>query len=55
VTMGQGAIGAFVRARFSPNTPVGIPIGPLAASFWAFVDGEFALELGPMTAAVSKN
>ncbi len=51
VTLGQNAIGAFVRARFSTTTPIGPPVGPLAASFWAFIDAEFSLGIGHLTAA----
>jgi hypothetical protein len=48
------AVGAgdFVRATWDPaRTPVGPSVGPRAAAFWEFLDGELGTAIGPLEAA----
>jgi hypothetical protein len=44
--------GDFVRASWDPSrTPVGPSVGPRAAAFWEFVDGELGTSIGPLQPA----
>jgi hypothetical protein len=51
-TVGPSAGASFVRALFArEQTPVGPSAAPLAAQVWAYLDAEYGLEIGPLTAA----